>query len=307
MAKLRVCFEIKDAAVDEYGNPAPAGMSVTLGETEKEIDYTQLTKGINKEAFLKAFGLEEIDPNAMRLITPEEYDKTYGGEENMAKEYSGIEGLQPEETDALKKELSKIDGWLGVPQYTQAEQADILSAAAASIERREKAQANGQELPDAPDVWDIVLSEARDASMERLNDTVHTLFEIKDCKTPEELREKLKLNEQETASLTSLLQKGGELEETLKHVGDWLHYDNPGEFFEKADNSPLTLREQLGLDEREMNEFLVLTKTREEGNKERENDRPSGLQERIESAKGKAMERSGNVQRAPGRAMEPTI
>lgn len=80
MAKLRVCFEIKDAAVDEYGNPAPAGMSVTLGETEKEIDYTQLTKGINKEAFLKAFGLEEIEPNAVRLITPEEYDKTYGEE-----------------------------------------------------------------------------------------------------------------------------------------------------------------------------------------------------------------------------------
>lgn len=79
MAKLRICFEVEDAATDEKGNPAPAGMCVTIGETEKEIDYTELTKGLNTEAFLEAFGLDYMDLNRIRLISPEEYDRIYGG------------------------------------------------------------------------------------------------------------------------------------------------------------------------------------------------------------------------------------
>ena len=73
--KVRVCFELNTR--DEAGNvDSTFGLAMTIGESEKEIDYQQLTAAINKEGVDRA-----VKPEDMKIITPEEYDEKYGDEE----------------------------------------------------------------------------------------------------------------------------------------------------------------------------------------------------------------------------------
>lgn len=78
MNRLRVCFEIDGIAVDEHGEPCPAGLQIDLGETSKTIPYEELTENINIPELLKAAGLAFISVSDVRVITPEEYDEKYG-------------------------------------------------------------------------------------------------------------------------------------------------------------------------------------------------------------------------------------
>ena len=55
---------------------------MTIGESEKEIDYQQLTAAINKEGVWRTACLDRaVKPEDMKIITPEEYDEKYGDEE----------------------------------------------------------------------------------------------------------------------------------------------------------------------------------------------------------------------------------
>lgn len=76
--KIRACFELFTR--DEGGNISDTfGLSMTIGESEKEIDYQALTASINKEGVLQTVCLDGIvRPEDMRIITPEEYDRKYG-------------------------------------------------------------------------------------------------------------------------------------------------------------------------------------------------------------------------------------
>ena len=77
--KLRICFEIDGLGVDEDGNPVPAGLAMTLGETEKKVDYQEFAQNISIEGVLKSVCLDGIvKPEDVRIITPEEYDEKYG-------------------------------------------------------------------------------------------------------------------------------------------------------------------------------------------------------------------------------------
>lgn len=79
--KLRICFEADGLAVDVDGNPAPAGLTMTLGEIEKQVDYWEFIKTISIADILKLACLDGIvKPADVRIITPEEYDEKYGGE-----------------------------------------------------------------------------------------------------------------------------------------------------------------------------------------------------------------------------------
>ena len=81
MAELRVCFEIKGLAEDENGEPCACGFQMSFGTTEKEIDYETLTKNVNITAVLQYAGLSGIvKPEDVKVITPEEYDRLYGEE-----------------------------------------------------------------------------------------------------------------------------------------------------------------------------------------------------------------------------------
>lgn len=79
--KIRVCFELSTR--NEAGNvDSTFGLSMTIGESGKEIDYQKLTASINKEGVLRTACLDSIvKPEDMRIITPEEYDEKYGDEE----------------------------------------------------------------------------------------------------------------------------------------------------------------------------------------------------------------------------------
>lgn len=70
--KLRVCLELGD-----FG-----GLEVSLGETEKEVPYEELTKDVNIESILETICLNGVvKPEDVKIITPEEYDLNYGDEE----------------------------------------------------------------------------------------------------------------------------------------------------------------------------------------------------------------------------------
>ena len=82
MNKVRICLEINGLGEDEQGNPCPAGAQITLGETELNIDYHELTKDLNIPGILKMMFLDaKFRPDDVRVITPEEYDERYGDEE----------------------------------------------------------------------------------------------------------------------------------------------------------------------------------------------------------------------------------
>ena len=81
MADLRVCFEINGLATDENGDPCACGLQMSFRTAEKEIDYSELTKDINIPAVIELAMLSGVvKPEDVRVITPEEYDRLYGGD-----------------------------------------------------------------------------------------------------------------------------------------------------------------------------------------------------------------------------------
>lgn len=78
MYKVRACFEVADMAVDENGRPAPAGLEITLGESVKEWPYEELISHVEIE---KVAAMVNVDPAAVTIITPQEYDERYGDKE----------------------------------------------------------------------------------------------------------------------------------------------------------------------------------------------------------------------------------
>ena len=82
MHKVRICLEINGVAEDDQGNPCPAGLQITLGETDEEIPYEELTKDLDISKLLAGAGLSSFaKPEDVTIITPEEYDERYGDEE----------------------------------------------------------------------------------------------------------------------------------------------------------------------------------------------------------------------------------
>ena len=80
MSRLRVCFEIDGIAQDEHGEPCPAGLQIDFGECSKEVPYEELVKNVNIPAVLEFLHLKDASPEAVRIITPEQYDQEYGEE-----------------------------------------------------------------------------------------------------------------------------------------------------------------------------------------------------------------------------------
>lgn len=80
--KVRICLVIDGLGEDDQGSPCPAGIQITLGETEQNVGYHELTKNLNVPGILKMIHLESmVTPDQVRVITPEEYDERYGDEE----------------------------------------------------------------------------------------------------------------------------------------------------------------------------------------------------------------------------------
>ncbi len=85
MPKLRICAEINKLAEDENGNLCPGGIAIKITDLPDEgfqEKYNQLMEKITPASFLEAVGLSGIFRSEnCRIITPEEYDALYGGDE----------------------------------------------------------------------------------------------------------------------------------------------------------------------------------------------------------------------------------
>lgn len=88
MKKIRVCFEVQGLAIDEHGNPAPAGMQFTIGEVpdEKYEAAMESVKAVKAMGILHYLGLDSFaskyKESDFRLISPEEYDREYGDDQS---------------------------------------------------------------------------------------------------------------------------------------------------------------------------------------------------------------------------------
>lgn len=85
MPDLMICVEIQGLCEDENGSPRPGGVAIKIADLPDEgfqEKYNQLMEKITPESFLEAAGLSGIfQPEDCRIITPEEYDALYGGDE----------------------------------------------------------------------------------------------------------------------------------------------------------------------------------------------------------------------------------
>ena len=82
MKELKIYFRVKNLCEDDDGNPCDGTMVMNLGEQKEDIDYNKVANAINKEVLFKNVGLDlffEVDD--VEIITPEEYEREYGGEE----------------------------------------------------------------------------------------------------------------------------------------------------------------------------------------------------------------------------------
>lgn len=86
MSKITIYFKVFGLAEDENGNPDWCGIKTELGTFApgKEIPYSELVKKVNLSdllAFvcLDKIGLGETDAE---IITPEEYERDYGDDED---------------------------------------------------------------------------------------------------------------------------------------------------------------------------------------------------------------------------------
>lgn len=89
---MNACFYFKvfGLAHDEQGNQTYAGLKMDLGETKAGVTYQMLVDNVKKvpdwkTQFIKMLhlnvaGVKESD---IELITPEEYEKDYGDDENV--------------------------------------------------------------------------------------------------------------------------------------------------------------------------------------------------------------------------------
>lgn len=87
MKKVRICYEVRDRACEKDGGPQYFGMFFGLGEVSDEtyasIDYFDVMKDINPLNVLRKFGGigTQFCAEDFRLISPEEYDARFEGEQ----------------------------------------------------------------------------------------------------------------------------------------------------------------------------------------------------------------------------------
>lgn len=80
--RVRVCCIIHGVAFDDDGNPATAGLALDFGESDSEILYEDLIKNIDVDALLKNACLNDlVKPEDVEFISPEEYDREFGNDE----------------------------------------------------------------------------------------------------------------------------------------------------------------------------------------------------------------------------------
>jgi len=85
MSEIAIYMKVFGLAEDERGNKDYAGMKLSMGEFKEgsEIPYEELIKKVHIDELPKILRLDGIiKPEDIEIITPEEYDRDYGGEDD---------------------------------------------------------------------------------------------------------------------------------------------------------------------------------------------------------------------------------
>lgn len=74
---MKFTVYLRTTAMPYIGEPldSPVGLAITLGDTEREIDYDEYVAGLNLNALADTLG---IPRGSLTIITPEEYAAEYG-------------------------------------------------------------------------------------------------------------------------------------------------------------------------------------------------------------------------------------
>lgn len=78
-------FKVFGLAEDKNGNPDYAGLKMTIGSTERDVKYSELiakTTDAVKENIAKILPFKGVKASDIQIITPEEYARDYGDEDN---------------------------------------------------------------------------------------------------------------------------------------------------------------------------------------------------------------------------------
>lgn len=89
MKDLKICYEVQGLAIDDEGNPVPAGLCLTL-EGLTDENYDRAVKWISEadptEVLPGFFGMDTLlkahRPEDFRLISEEEYEEKYGEDDD---------------------------------------------------------------------------------------------------------------------------------------------------------------------------------------------------------------------------------
>ncbi len=82
MKEFILYFKLLNFGVDENDELCDLGMTLSLGEQKEDINYNDVAAALNMDVLLEMTGLKGIvDINGIEIMTPEEYKKEFGGEE----------------------------------------------------------------------------------------------------------------------------------------------------------------------------------------------------------------------------------
>lgn len=74
---MKFTVYLRTTAMPYIGEPldSPVGLAITLGDTEREIDYDEYAAGLNLNALADSL---KVPRGSLTIITPEEYAAEYG-------------------------------------------------------------------------------------------------------------------------------------------------------------------------------------------------------------------------------------
>lgn len=86
---LNVYFKVFGLGQTEDGTPCYAGMKMTLGMVNKDVQYSEIKEKLTsapdwRKQILELTHLNDagIKPEAIEIIAPEEYERDYGNEDD---------------------------------------------------------------------------------------------------------------------------------------------------------------------------------------------------------------------------------
>lgn len=93
MAEMAIYAKVFGLGINENGEPDYAGIKIRLGNVpeDKVVPYEELCESLNMNAFANMLG-GKIEAKDITIISPEEYYKDYGDDDDEGEDWGGEDG-----------------------------------------------------------------------------------------------------------------------------------------------------------------------------------------------------------------------